>query len=139
MSIEEKENSLISDFSIYDDWMEKYEYIIDLGKDLPLIAAELKTEERVIKGCQSKVWIHAELKDGKVVYTADADAIIAKGIIALLVHVLSNEDPQDIVDAKLNFIKVIGLQEHLSPTRSNGLVAMLKQMKLDALALKMTA
>ena len=135
MSISEKEAALIEDFSIYDDWMEKYEYIIELGKDLPLIDKSLKTENRIIKGCQSKVWMNAELKDGKVIYTADADAIIAKGIIALLVHVLSNETPQDIVDAKLNFIKEIGLQEHLSPTRSNGLVAMLKQMKMDALAL----
>lgn len=138
MSIAEKEQALIEDFAIYDDWMEKYEYIIELGKDLPQIDPALKTEDKVIKGCQSKVWMNAELKDGKVCYTADADAIIAKGIIALLIQVLSNEKPQDIVEAELNFIKEIGLQEHLSPTRSNGLVAMLKQMKLDALALNMT-
>lgn len=138
-TIEEKEQALIDDFAIYDDWMEKYEYIIELGKDLPLIDDSLKTDTKIIKGCQSKVWMHAEMKDGKVIYTADADAIIAKGIIALLIQVLSNEKPQDIVDAKLNFIKEIGLQEHLSPTRSNGLVSMLKQMKLDALALNMTA
>ncbi|MEZ4923443.1 MAG: SufE family protein [Crocinitomicaceae bacterium] len=139
MSIAEKENALIDDFSIYDDWMEKYEYIIELGKDLPQIEEQLKTEEHLIKGCQSKVWMNAELKDGKVVFTADADAVIAKGIIALLIQVLSNEKPQDIVDAKLDFIKEIGLQEHLSPTRSNGLVSMVKQMKMDALALNMTA
>lgn len=139
MSIAEKEQGLIDDFAIYEDWMEKYEYIIELGKDLPLIDSSMKTEDRIIKGCQSKVWMSSELKDGKVIYKADADAVIAKGIIALLVHVLSNEAPQDIVEAELNFIKEIGLQEHLSPTRSNGLVAMLKQMKLDALALKMTA
>ena len=119
--------------------MEKYEYIIELGKDLPLIEEGLKTDDRIIKGCQSKVWMNARLEDGKVIFSADADAIIAKGIIALLVQVLSGEKPEDIVEAKMNFIKEIGLQEHLSPTRSNGLVAMLKQMKLDALALKLTA
>ncbi|MBD3638278.1 MAG: SufE family protein [Crocinitomicaceae bacterium] len=139
MAIAEKEQALIDDFSIYDDWMAKYEYIIELGKDLPQIDNALKTPDREIKGCQSKVWLNAELKDGKVVYTADSDAIITKGIIALLIQVMSNESPDDIVEAKLNFIKEIGLQEHLSPTRSNGLVAMIKQMKLDALALKMTA
>lgn len=139
MSIEEKEAALIEDFAIYDDWMEKYEYIIELGKDLPLIEEGLKTDDRIIKGCQSKVWMNARLEDGKVIFSADADAIIAKGIIALLVQVLSGEKPEDIVEAKMNFIKEIGLQEHLSPTRSNGLVAMLKQMKLDALALKLTA
>ena len=139
MSIAEKEQILIDDFAIYEDWMEKYEYIIELGKDLPMIDETLKTDDRIIKGCQSKVWMNSELIDGKVIFTADADAIIAKGIIALLIQVLSNEAPQDIVDADLKFIKEIGLQEHLSPTRSNGLVSMLKQMKLDALALNMTA
>lgn len=139
MSIAEKEQGLTEDFAIYDDWMDKYEHIIELGKDLPMIDPSLKTEDRIIKGCQSKVWMNSELVDGKVVFTADADAIIAKGIIALLIHVLSNESPQDIVDAKVQFIEEIGLQEHLSPTRSNGLVSMLKQMKMDALALKMTA
>lgn len=139
MTIEEKQAALIEDFAIYDDWMEKYEYIIELGKDLPLIEEGLKTEDRIIKGCQSKVWMNARLEDGKVIFSADADAIIAKGIIALLVQVLSGEKPEVIVEAKMNFIKEIGLQEHLSPTRSNGLVAMLKQMKLDALALKLTA
>jgi cysteine desulfuration protein SufE len=139
MSIAEKEQSLIDDFAIYEDWMEKYEYIIELGKDLPIIDDALKTDDKIIKGCQSKVWMDAKLEDGKVKFTADADAIIAKGIIAMLVQVLSDEKPQDIVDAKLQFIEEIGLQEHLSPTRSNGLLAMLKQMKLDALALKMTA
>lgn len=138
MTIEEKGQQLIDDFAIYDDWMEKYEYIIELGKDLPIIAEDQKTADKVIKGCQSTVWMNAELVDGKITYTADADAIIAKGIIAMLVFVLSEEKPQDIVDAKLNFISEIGLQEHLSPTRSNGLVSMLKQMKLDALALNMT-
>lgn len=135
MSIAEKEIEIIEDFDIYDDWMDKYEYIIELGKDLPMINSELKTEDKIIKGCQSQVWLHADKVDGKVVYTADADAIIAKGIISLLIQVLSNETPEAVLDAKLDFIKEIGLQEHLSPTRSNGLVAMVKQMKTYALAL----
>lgn len=134
MSIAEKEQALMDDFSIYDDWMEKYEYLIALGKDLPLMAEDQKSDDKIIKGCQSTVWMTAELKEGKVVYTADADALIAKGIVALLIYVLSGEKPQDIVNAQLRFIQEIGLQEHLSPTRSNGLLAMLKQMKLDALA-----
>lgn len=136
MSIEVKEKEIIEDFAIYEDWMEKYEYIIELGKDLPLIADEFKTPENIIVGCQSQVWLYAEKKDNKVVFTAEADAIIAKGIIALLIQVLSNESPEDILNAELDFIKEIGLQEHLSPTRSNGLVSMVKQMKLYALALK---
>jgi cysteine desulfuration protein SufE len=137
MTLAEKEQSLVDNFSIYEDWMDKYEYIIELGKELPLIQPALKTEENIIRGCQSTVWLHAEKVADKIVFTADADAIIAKGIIAILVSVLSNELPDDIIKAELNFIKEIGLQEHLSPTRSNGLVAMVKQMKMDALALKM--
>lgn len=137
MSIAKKETEIIEDFSIYQDWMEKYEYIIELGKDLPMIAEKYKTQENVIKGCQSTVWLHAEKLNGKIQFTADADAIITKGLIALLVSVLSDETPDDILNAELKFIKEIGLQEHLSPTRSNGLVAMVKQMKLYALALKM--
>ena len=136
MSIQAKENEIIEDFAIYEDWMEKYEYIIELGKDLPIINDEFKTDDNIIKGCQSQVWLHAEKKEDKVIFTAEADAIIAKGIIALLIQVLSDETPEDILNAELNFIKEIGLQEHLSPTRSNGLVAMVKQMKLYALALK---
>lgn len=136
MSIETKEKEIIEDFAIYDDWMEKYEYIIELGKDLPLISDEYKTPENIIVGCQSQVWLYAEKKDNKIIYTAEADAIIAKGIIALLIQVLSNETPEAILNNELDFIKEIGLQEHLSPTRSNGLVAMVKQMKLYALALK---
>lgn len=139
MSIAEKEQQLIEDFSVYTDWMEKYEYIIELGKDLPMIDEQYKKPENVIKGCQSTVWLHSALKDGKVVYTADADAIITKGLIALMVSVLSGESPDTIINADLNFIKEIGLQEHLSPTRSNGLLAMVKQMKLEALALKLKA
>jgi cysteine desulfuration protein SufE len=136
MSIAEKEIEIVDDFAIYDDWMEKYEYIIELGKDLPIIDSDLKTNDRIIKGCQSQVWLNAEKIDDKIKFTADADAIIAKGIISLLIQVLSDETPEDILDAKLDFIKEIGLQEHLSPTRSNGLVSMVKQMKTYALALK---
>jgi len=136
MSIAEKETELIESFAIYEDWMEKYEYIIELGKDLPLIDAKHKTDENVIKGCQSTVWLHAEKQDGKIIFTADADAIIAKGIIAILIDVLSHETPDTILDSKMDFIKEIGLQEHLSPTRSNGLVSMVKQMRMYALALK---
>lgn len=133
MTIQEKEQDIIDEFSIYDDWMDKYEYIIELGKDLPLIAEKYKTEEHLIKGCQSRVWLHAEKNDNKMQFSADSDAIITKGIIALLIRVLNNEEPQDIAKCELNFIKEIGLQEHLSPTRSNGLVNMVKQMKLESL------
>ena len=136
MTIQNKEQEIIDDFAIYDDWMEKYEYIIELGKDLPQIDEKYKTEDNIIKGCQSQVWLHADKKDDKIYYTADADAIIAKGIISLLIQVLSGQTADDILNAKLDFIKEIGLQEHLSPTRSNGLVAMIKQMKMYALALK---
>ncbi len=136
MTIKEKEQEIIDEFSIYDDWMEKYEYIIELGKDLPQIKKEYKTKDNIIKGCQSLVWLHAEKKGDKIYYTADADAIIAKGIIALLVQILNGETADTIINAQLGFIKEIGLQEHLSPTRSNGLVAMIKQMKMYALALK---
>ena len=137
MTITDKENELIESFAIYDDWMEKYEYIIELGKDLPMISDIHKKEENIIRGCQSTVWLYAEKKDEKIVFTADADALIAKGIIAILIDVMSNESSDTIIEAKLDFIKEIGLQEHLSPTRSNGLVAMVKQMKIYALALKM--
>lgn len=132
-SIEEKQQSIVDEFAIYDDWMDKYEYIIELGKELPLIANNYKTEDRLIKGCQSRVWLHAE-KDGNIMqFAADSDAIITKGIIALLIRVLNNEKPEVIAKSDLHFIKEIGLQEHLSPTRSNGLVSMIKQMKLEAL------
>jgi cysteine desulfuration protein SufE len=133
MSIAEKEQTIIDDFAIYDDWMDKYEYIIELGKDLPLIDEAKKSEDRLIKGCQSRVWLDAEKKDGKMYFAADSDAIITKGIIALLIRVLNEEKPEDIAQAQLSFIKEIGLQEHLSPTRSNGLVSMVKQMKMNAL------
>ncbi|PHR47104.1 MAG: Fe-S metabolism protein SufE [Fluviicola sp.] len=133
MTIQEKEQDIIDEFSIYDDWMDKYEYIIELGKELPIIAEELKTDNRLIKGCQSRVWLHADLEDGKMVFSADSDAIITKGIIALLIRVLNNEKPEDIAKSDLKFIKEIGLQEHLSPTRSNGLVSMVKKMKMESL------
>jgi len=134
-SIQEREAEIIEEFSIFSDWMEKYEYIIDLGKELPLISDQYKTEDYLIKGCQSRVWLNAEFTDGKVIFTADSDAVITKGIIALLVRVLSDTSPEDILKSKLSFIDEIGLKEHLSPTRSNGLVSMVKQMKNYALAL----
>lgn len=134
MTIEEVQNELIEEFSMFDDWMQRYEYMIDLGKTMPLIDDSLKTDEKLIKGCQSKVWLNSELKDDKVIFTADSDAIITKGIVAILIRTFSNQSPQNILDADTNFIDEIGLKEHLSPTRANGLVSMIKQMKLYALA-----
>ena len=136
MTISEIQNELIEDFSFYGDWMEKYEYIIQLGKELPLIAEENKQEQFIIKGCQSKVWLFPELRNEKLFFTADSDAIITKGLVSLMVKVLSGHTPKEIMDADLYFIDQIGLQEHLSPTRANGLLAMIKQMKLYALALQ---
>ena len=137
MSIEDLEAEIIEEFSIFDDWMEKYEYIIELGKDLPLIDGEFKTKEFLIKGCQSSVWLHAAYKDNKIILSADSDAIITKGIIALLIKVLNNQSPSHILQAKLNFIDVIGLKSHLSPTRANGLLGMVKQIKNYALAFEL--
>ena len=134
MSIRERQEEIIEEFAMFEDWMDKYEYIISLGKELPLIDDEKKEDERLIKGCQSRVWLDAELKDGKVIFTADSDAIISKGIISLMIRVLSDSTPDEIVNEDLSFIDQIGLKEHLSPTRSNGLVSMVKQMKLYALA-----
>ena len=134
-TIAETENEIVEDFAMFDQWDDKYQYIIDLGKTLAPMSAEWKTDERLIKGCQSRVWLYTELKDGKVIYHADSDAIITKGIVALMVRVLSGHTPKEIVDAPLDFIEKIGLKEHLSPTRANGLLSMVKQMKLDALAL----
>lgn len=133
MTIAEKEQEIIEDFAIYSDWMEKYEYIIELGKDLPLINDDLKTSDRLIKGCQSQVWLHSEMNGDSMRFTADSDAIITKGIIALLIRVLDNEKPEDVATAELKFIKEIGLQEHLSPTRANGLVSMVQKMKMEAI------
>jgi cysteine desulfuration protein SufE len=118
---------------MFDDWMEKYEYLIELGKDLPIIAEELKTEDRLIEGCQSRVWLNAALIDGEMSFSADSDAIITKGIIGLLIRVMNHQKPEIIASNDLFFIKEIGLQEHLSPSRSNGLVGMVKRMKLEAI------
>nr|WP_294858119.1 SufE family protein [uncultured Fluviicola sp.] len=135
MNIEEKQQEIIDDFAIYDDWMEKYEYIIELGKELPLIDPDKKTEDRLIEGCQSRVWLDATInQDNKIRLTADSDAIITKGIIGLLIRVYDNEKPEDIVKSNLHFISDIGLQEHLSPTRANGLVSMVKKIKILALS-----
>jgi cysteine desulfuration protein SufE len=132
MTLNEKQQEIIESFQLFDDWMEKYEYIIELGKDLPLLSSDKKTEDRLIEGCQSRVWLDAELQDGKMVYTADSDAIITKGIIGLLIQVLNNESPETVAKADLFFIGEIGLQEHLSPSRSNGLLSMVKKMKMTA-------
>ena len=136
MTINELQDEVIDEFSLFSDWMEKYEYIIDLGKNLPLIDDEYKDESHLIKGCQSKVWLHASLDRDKVQFTADSDAVITKGIIALLIRVLSGQPAEAISQAELYFIDRIGLKEHLSPTRSNGLVSMVKQMKMYGLALQ---
>lgn len=133
MTLEEKQQEIIDEFSIYSDWMEKYEYIIELGKNLPIIDEDKKTEGRLIEGCQSRVWVADEFRDGKMYFTADSDAIITKGIIALLIQVLNEETPEAIVNADLHFIKDIGLQDHLSPTRANGLLSMVKHLKKSAL------
>jgi len=132
--ITDVQQELVEEFSLFDDWMEKYEYLISLGKSLPLIDPDLKTDDRIIKGCQSKVWLDARLDNGKVTYTADSDAIITKGIIAVLIRAFSDQPPKDIVEANTDFIDEIGLKEHLSPTRANGLLSMIKQMKLYAVA-----
>jgi cysteine desulfuration protein SufE len=136
MTIEETEQEIIDEFELFDDWMQKYEHLIELGKSLPIIKPEYKSDDKLIKGCQAQVWLHSELKDGKIIYTADSDAIITKGMVALMVRVLSNHTPDEIINAKLDFVDTIGLKQHLSPTRSNGLVSMIKQMKMDALAYK---
>ena len=134
MTIREAQEEIIEEFSMFEDWMQRYEYIIELGKSLPLIEAQYQVEENLIKGCQSQVWLHAENVDGKVAFTANSDAILTKGIIAILIRVFSNQKPADIVEADLSFIDEIGLKEHLSPTRANGLVSMIKQIRMYALA-----
>jgi len=133
MTIQETQNEIIDEFRLFDEWMDKYEHIIEMGKDLPLISEKFKTEDNLMKGCQSQVWLNAEIKDGKIIFTADSDAIITKGIIALMIRVFSNHTPKEITEADLFFIDQIGLKEHLSPTRSNGLLAMVKQIKMYAL------
>jgi cysteine desulfuration protein SufE len=133
-TIQKIQAEIIEDFGMFDDWMQKYEYLIDLGKELAPIKEQYKTEDNLIKGCQSRVWLHAEHTQGKIIFTADSDAIMTKGIVAILVNVLSNQTPKDIATAKLDFINEIGLKEQLSPTRANGLVSMIKKMKLYAIA-----
>ncbi|MDP1620842.1 MAG: SufE family protein [Bacteroidales bacterium] len=137
MTLPETETQIISEFAMFDDWMDKYNYLIELGRTLPVIDEQYKTDQYLITGCQSKVWLHAALNDGKVVFTADSDAIITKGIVNLLIRVLSDQTPEEIMQARMEFIDRIGLQEHLSPTRSNGLSSMIKQMKLYATVFKM--
>lgn len=136
MTIEEIQQEIIEEFSLFGDWMEKYEYIIELGKSLPLIDQSLMDEDHLIRGCQSRVWLNAEEKNGIVSYTADSEAVITKGIIALLVRVLNQQTASDIAKAELHFIDTVGLKEHLSPTRSNGLLSMIKQMKYYAIGLQ---
>lgn len=133
MNIQAIQEEIIDEFSMFDDWDERFQYVIDLGKSLPLIDEKFKTEDNIIKGCQSKVWLHANEQDGKLVFTADSDAIITKGIIAVLIRAFSNQKAKDILDADTSFIDQIGLKEQLSPTRANGLVSMIKQIKLYAL------
>lgn len=134
MTIKEIQEEIIDEFSMFEDWMERYEYIIDLGKSLPLIDEAYKLDENLIKGCQSKVWMYSEVENDKVVFTADSDAILTKGIVALLLRVFSEQTPKAILDADTAFIDEIGLKEHLSPTRANGLVSMIKQIKMYAIA-----
>jgi len=133
-TIKNIQNEIVDEFSMFDDWMQRYEYMIELGKSLPLIKEEFKSDDNIIKGCQSKVWVHADMVDDKLVFTADSDAIITKGIIAILIRAFSNQHPKDIIEADTAFIDEIGLKEHLSPTRANGLVSMIKQLKMYAIA-----
>ena len=134
-TIKEIQEEIIEDFEMFDDWMQKYEFLIDLGKELTSIEEQYKIEDNLIKGCQSRVWLHAEEKNGSIIYSADSDAIMTKGIIAILLRVLSNQKSKDIINADLSFIDEIGLKEQLSATRANGLVSMIKKIKLFALAL----
>ena len=135
-SISKIQKELVEEFSFFEDWMQRYEHMIDLGKSLPLIKEKYKTDDNIIKGCQSKVWMHAELEETKLIFTADSDAIITKGIIAILIRVFSKQHPDEILNADTKFIDQIGLKEHLYPTRANGLVSMIKQIKMYALAYK---
>lgn len=134
-NIRKNQEEIVEEFSMFDDWMQRYEYIIDLGKNLPIIDERFKTDDNIIKGCQSKVWLHADARDGRIFFTADSDAILTKGIIAILIRAFSGYTPSEILEADTEFINDIGLREHLSPTRANGLVSMIKQIKMYALAL----
>ena len=135
-TLSEAQEEILEEFSMFDNWIQRYEYMIELGKSLPLIDSQYKNEDYIIKGCQSKVWVHADLEDNKLVFTADSDAIITKGIIAILIRVFSHQHPDAILEANTDFIDKIGLKEHLSPTRANGLVSMIKQLKMYAIAFK---
>src|SRR5690554_1382582 len=134
MTIKERQEEIVDEFSMFEDWMDKYEYIISLGKDLPIIDEADKSDDNLIRGCQSRVWLAAKLNDGKIQFTADSDAIITKGIISLMINVFNNCKPEEIINSDLFFVDEIGLKEHLSPTRSNGLVSMIKQIKMYAIA-----
>jgi cysteine desulfuration protein SufE len=134
MTIKEIQKEIIEDFDLFEDWMQRYEFIIEEGKSLPRISDSNKTEDNLIKGCQSKVWLHADYENGKLIFTADSDAILTKGIISLLLRVYNNQTPENILEVDPFFIDKIGLKEHLSPTRANGLLSMVKQIKLLALA-----
>ncbi len=136
MTIKEIQNEIVEEFASFDEWMDKYAYLIELGNDLEPYDDTYRVEQNILEGCQSKVWLHAWIKEGKVYYMGDSDAIIVKGIVALMIRALSGQNPQDIIDSDLSFINEVGLKEHLSPTRSNGLVAMIKQMRLFAIAFK---
>ena len=136
MTIPELQEQVVSEFSLFDDWMDKYNYLIEMGRSIPIIDENYKTDQYVISGCQSTVWLHADYRDGKIFFSADSDAIITKGIVNLLIRVLSGHTPDEILNADMDFIDKVGLREHLSPTRSNGLTSMVKQMKLYALAFK---
>lgn len=136
MSINELQDQIIDEFSVFDDWMDKYALLIDLGNSLPPLDERYKTESNLIEGCQSRVWLQADYADGKIVFQGESDAVIVKGIVSLLIQILSGHTPQEIIDADLYFIERVGLKEHLSPTRSNGLVAMVKQMRLYAVAFR---
>ena len=136
MTINELQNNVIEEFADFDDWMDKYALLIDLGNSLPPLEEKYKTESNLIEGCQSRVWLQADYVDGKILFKGESDAVIVKGILSLLISILSDHTPQEILDADLYFIEKIGLKEHLSPTRSNGLVAMVKQMRMYALAFR---
>ncbi len=139
MTIQEQQEQIITEFSYFDDWMDRYNHLIEMGKNCPIIEEKYKSKNYLISGCQSRVWLHASLKDGKIIFTADSDAVITKGIVNLLIRVFSNQVADDIIEADISFIDKVGLKEHLSPTRSNGLMSMIKQMKLYALAFKTKA
>lgn len=134
MTITEAQDAIIEDFEMFSDWMEKYEYIIQLGKELPVIDEQYRKDENLIRGCQAKVWLHSDFKDGKIFFTADSDALITKGLVSMVIKVLSGHAPHEIANAEIYFVDAIGLRSHLSPTRSNGLLSMLRQMKMYAVA-----